>query len=581
MHRIGFNRWKRLPTQELLTSLLSKTSYGSYGAPMAMITGGQAVAETLASLGVTRVFGIVSVHNLPIYDALSLHPDIEVTNVRHEQAAAHAADAYSRVTGGLGVILTSTGPGAVNAIAGIYEAAFVSSQLLMITGQIESRFRGKAKGFLHEYEKQPDMLGSVCRAVASVRYTEDISTDIAGVVDDIRRGRPQPGAVEIPIDLQYRTAEVQIVGSPDVERLSPDENLLDQAAELLQQAERPIIWAGGGVNISGAANELTALAERLGAPVVTTIEGRGSISEAHELSLGFRTDRMLGMEIFEEADVVFAVGTRFQNYATRVWTLPMPENLIHVDVDPGVIGRNYSASVAVVGDAKLALQGMLDRIDDGNVDEQFVDRCRKIRTADEQAVQEEIGADHSQIVSIIRRLLPDACPVVRDSTVPGYTWGNRLLQIVRSRTSIRPAAVAIGPGLPLAMGAAIGSETHALLVQGDGGLQLSIGELSACAEHQIPVIVLVFNDSGYNILRIIQDNVLGRKHGTELPTVDFVAVAEGMGVDAERVEGVDQFEPALQRALDRPGPTLLDIDMEFLAPIQLPLPAHQRARDDD
>ena len=548
---------------------------------MAMITGGQAVAETLASLGVTRVFGIVSVHNLPIYDALSLHPDIEVTNVRHEQAAAHAADAYSRVTGGLGVILTSTGPGAVNAIAGIYEAAFVSSQLLMITGQIESRFRGKAKGFLHEYEKQPDMLGSVCRAVASVRYTEDISKDIAGVVDDIRRGRPQPGAVEIPIDLQYRTAEVQIVGSPDVERLSPDENLLDQAAELLQQAERPIIWAGGGVNISGAAHELTALAERLGAPVVTTIEGRGSISEAHEFSLGFRTDRVLGMEIFEDADLVFAVGTRFQNYATRVWTLPMPENLIHVDVDPGVIGRNYSASVAVVGDAKLALQGMLDRIDSGNVDEQFVDRCRKIRTADEQAVQEEIGADHSQIVSIIRRLLPDACPVVRDSTVPGYTWGNRLLQIVRSRTSIRPAAVAIGPGLPLAMGAAIGSETHALLVQGDGGLQLSIGELSACAEHQIPVIVLVFNDSGYNILRIIQDNVLGHKHGTELPTVDFVAVAEGMGVDAERVEGVEQFEPALQRALDRSGPTLLDIDMELLAPIQLPLPAHQRARDDD
>ena len=135
-----------------------------------------------------------------------------------------------------------------------------------------------------------------------------------------------------------------------------------------------------------------------------------------------REGRGLG-EIFEDADLVFAVGTRFQNYATRVWTLPMPENLIHVDVDPGVIGRNYSASVAVVGDAKLALQGMLDRIDNGNVDEQFVDRCRKIRTADEQAIQEEIGADHSQIVSIIRRLLPDACPVVRDSTVPGYTWG--------------------------------------------------------------------------------------------------------------------------------------------------------------
>ena len=157
-----------------------------------------------------RVFGIVSVHNLPIYDALSLHPNIEVTNVRHEQGAAHAADAYSRVTGELGVILTSTGPGALNAVAGIYEAAFVSSQLLMITGQIESRFRGKGKGFLHEYEKQPDMLRTVCRSVASVRYTEDISKDIVTVVDDIRRGRPQPGAVEIPIDLQYRKVEMEI-----------------------------------------------------------------------------------------------------------------------------------------------------------------------------------------------------------------------------------------------------------------------------------------------------------------------------------------------------------------------------------
>jgi acetolactate synthase-1/2/3 large subunit len=138
--------------------------------------------------------------------------------------------------------------------------------------------------------------------------------------------------------------------------------------------------------------------------------------------------------------------------------------------------------------------------------------------------------------------------------------------------------VAIGPGLPLGMGAAIGSGNHTLIVQGDGGLQLSIGELSACAEHQIPVIVLVFNDSGYNILRIIQENVLGRKHGTELPTVDFVKVAEGMGVDAERVEGLEQFEPALARALERRGPSLLDIDMNFLAPIHLPLPAHQRSQ---
>ncbi len=543
-----------------------------------MMTGGQAVAETLSAIGVKHVFGIVSVHNLPIYDALSLHRDIQIINVRHEQAAAHAADAYSRVTGELGVLLTSTGPGAVNAVPGIYEAAFVSSRVMMITGQIESRFRGKGKGFLHEHEKQPEMLNTVCRSVASVRYTEDISRELARVADDIRRGRPQPGAIEIPIDLQYRTTDIEIVGSSKTERIAPDEILLDQAAEILRTAERPVIWAGGGVNISGAGQELTAFAERLGAPVVTTIEGRGSISETHPLSLGFRTDRVSGMEIFEEADAVLAVGTRFQNYATRVWSLPMPEKLVHVDVDPEVIGRNYPAAVAVVSDAKLGLEGLLKRVKEGNVDRQFVDRCLKIRASDEQAVREEIGSDHSQIVSIIRQLLPEDSPIVRDSTVPNYTWGNRLLPIVRSRTSVRPAAVAIGPGLPLGMGAAIGSGNHTLIVQGDGGLQLSIGELSACAEHQIPVIVLVFNDSGYNILRIIQDNVLGRKHGTELPTVDFVKVAEGMGVDAERVDGLEQFEPALARALERQGPTLLDIDMNVLAPIRLPLPAHQRSQ---
>ena len=550
----------------------------SYGASMAMMTGGQAVAETLALLGVSKVFGIVSVHNLPIYDAISLHPDIQVINVRHEQAAAHAADAYSRVTGELGVILTSTGPGALNAVAGIYEAAFVSSKLLMVTGQIESRFRGKGKGFLHEYEKQPELLSNLCRTVSSVRYAEDISRDMAAVADDIQRGRPQPGAIEIPIDLQYQSADIGLFASRTISRLVPDKALLNQALALLENAQRPLIWAGGGVNISGASGELTDLAERMGAPVVTTIEGRGAISEAHDLSLGFRTDRRSAAEIFEEADVVLAIGTRFQNYATRVWTLQMPENLIHIDVDPGVIGRNYPAAVPIVADAKMALQELLQGLGKTAVDEQFLERCRKIKEADEEAIKEEIGPDHSEIVSVIRRLLPEECPVVRDSTVPNYTWGNRLLKILRSRTSIRPAAVAIGPGLPLAMGAAIGSMSHALLVQGDGGLQLSIGELSACAEHQIPVIALVFNDSGYNVLRIIQENVLGHKHGTELSKINFVTVAQGMGVEAERVEGIEQFEPALARALARSGPSVIEIDMDFLSPIELPLPAHQRAR---
>lgn len=552
---------------------------------MAQMSGADAVASTLARMGVRHVFGIVSVHNLPIYEAVSKRPDMEVVNVRHEQAAAHAADAYSRVTGHLGVVLTSTGPGATNAVAGLYEASFTSSRVLMITGQIESRFLGKGKGFLHEHERQADMLRSVCRAVATVRHTEHVSRDLSRVADDIRTGRPQPGAVEIPIDLQYRVAEVELHGAPDVERLVPDAALLDDAASLLASAERPLIWAGGGVNGAGASAELTALAEQLGAPVLTTIEGRGSIPEDHPLCLGFRTDRTAVYEIVDEADVMLAVGTRFQNYATRVWSLRPPTQLIHLDADPGVIGRNYPAALPIVGDALLGLVGIRDRIAGSSVDEGFVERARKVRDADNEAVFDEIGPDHAAIVSVIRRLLPDDAPVVRDSTVPNYAWGNRLLPILRQRTSVRPAAVAIGPGLPLGIGAALGSGRPTLVIQGDGGFMLSIGELSSCAQHGLPVIVCLFNDRGYGVLRGIQDAVFGERHGTELATPDFVAVAEAMGVTGIGVGSVAEFESAFAEAVRRAeadeGPTLIDIDLTALHPISLPLPAHQRRSADE
>ena len=548
---------------------------------MTQMTGGEVVAATLARIGVRHVFGIVSVHNLPIYDALSLRRDIEIVNVRHEQAAAHAADAYSRASGELCVVLTSTGPGAVNAVAGLYEAAFVSSKVLMITGQIESRFRGKGKGFLHEHETQAEMLRTICRQVSSIRHGEEISKEIARVADDIRFGRPQPGAVEIPIDLQYKIVDSEIVGTREVPSLVPDESLLEEAARQLSKAERPIIWAGGGVNISDGAKALTALAETLGAPVMTTIEGRGSIPEDHDLSLGFCSDRPLMAEAFEEADLVLAVGTRFQNYATKVWTLPLPDHLIHIDADAGVINRNYQSSLPIVGDARLSLEGILERLTGSSVDNQFVERLKKWKGADQAELLNEIGPDHAAIVSIIRTILPRDGRIVRDSTVPNYTWGNRLLPILESRTSMRSASSAIGPGLPLGIGAALGSGAPTVVIQGDGGLMLSIGELAACAEHQIPVTICVFNDSGYGVLRIIQDSVYGHRHGTDLPKNDFVKIAEGMGVEAEHVRGIDEFEKAFARAILNPGPTLLDIDMSYLAPITFPLPAHQRKKSDE
>ncbi|HCB37075.1 MAG TPA: thiamine pyrophosphate-binding protein, partial [Acidimicrobiaceae bacterium] len=521
------------------------------------MTGGEAVAATLAAVGVRHVFGIVSVHNLPMYEALSRRTDVEVVKVRHEQGAAHAADAYFRATGEMAAVLTSTGPGAANAVAGLYEAGFASSRVLMVTGQAESRFYGKAKGFLHENERQVEMLRSVCRAVASVRQSEQIPTEIMRVAADICTGRPQPGAVEVPIDLQYRRAEVHVPDWSPPAPVAPDADVLDDAAARLAGAVRPLVWAGGGVNIAGAADELTELAERLGAPVVTTIEGRGAIAEDHPLSLGFCSDRGPMADVFDEADLLLAVGTRFQNYATRVWSLRLPEELLHLDVDPAVIGLNYPASLPIVADAKAGLRGLLDRLPEaggagaGGADSGFVDRARKIAAAEAEQVRTEIGVDHSAVCDTIRRLLPADGRIVRDSTVPAYTWGNRLLPILRSRTSIRPGAVAIGPGVPMGIGAAVGSGAPTVVIQGDGGLLLSLGELSACAEHGLPVIVLVFNDAGYGVLRVIQDAVFDEHHGTDLPRTDFVAVAEAMGVAAEAVGSAAEFEAAFGRAVER------------------------------
>ncbi|MEZ5233005.1 MAG: thiamine pyrophosphate-binding protein [Acidimicrobiia bacterium] len=545
---------------------------------MTRMNGGEAVAAALSALGVTHVFGIVSVHNLPIYEALSRREDITVVRCRHEQGATHAADAFARTSGGLGVVLTSTGPGAVNAMAGLYEAQFGSSPVLMITGQIETRFLGKGKGFLHEAERQVEMLRTVTRRAESVRRTEDIAATVIAVATDLRRGRPQPGAIEIPIDLQYRTAEVEVPPPPPPSPTHPEPSAIEAAAKLLNQAERPLIWAGGGVISADAAAALEQVATALGAPVITTIEGRGALPEDHPLCLGPRVERTALSPIIGEADVVLAVGTRFQNYATRVWQLAIGGELIHIDADPAVIDRNYPAALPIVADARVALEALAPRLRAGNVDDGFVDRARKSVQADLEQSREETGPDHWAIWQAIRRLLPPDAPIVRDSTVPAYLWGNRVLPVLRPRTSVRPSSLAIGPGVPLAVGAALGSGARTLLIQGDGGLMLSVGELATLAEYRLPVVVCVFNDRGYGVLRQIQDGVMDHRFGVDLHTPDFAKLGEAMGIASERVAGVEQFEAAFARAVDRDGPTLLDIDMAALAPLQFPLPAHQQRR---
>ncbi|MEO9253926.1 MAG: thiamine pyrophosphate-binding protein [Tepidiformaceae bacterium] len=547
---------------------------------MRELTGGEAVYETLLALGVEHVFGIVSVHNIPIYDAILRGGGITPISVRHEQGALHAADGYARATGKLGVAITSTGPGVTNSMTGLFEAGFASSPVLMITGQIDSSYYGKGKGFLHEAENQLPMLRTITGRTESVRRPEEIADTVFRVAIEVMTGRPRPSAVEIPVDFQYARADFDIPSVEAWPRITPNREAIERAAELLRGAQRPIIWSGGGVLTANAGGTLTQLAEALNAPVFTSVNGRGAISEEHPLAMGPLPQQPQFGEVIEAADVVLAVGTRFQGGATRNWTVKIPGKLIHLDADPGVIGRNYAPDVAIVGDAGLGLAGLLRGVAkrDGG-DAAFTARAQQLRDEVRAQIRHQIGPDYTAIMDTMRELLPADGRIVRDATVPAYLWGNRAIPIVAPRTSLHSTSAAIGPGLPLAIGAAIGSGKKTALIQGDGGFMLNIGELATAVQHQAPIIVCVFNDRGYGVLRSIQSSTFdGRQTGVELATPDFVMVAKGMGMAAEAVGSVAEFRAAFGRAVAADGPVLLDIDMTKLVPmggLGTPRPAKQ------
>ena len=535
---------------------------------MAELTGGEAVYESLRALGVEHVFGIVSIHNIPIYDAILRGGGITAVSVRHEQGAVHAADGYARATGKLGVAITSTGPGAANGMTGLFEAGFASSPVLMITGQVDTTTYGKGKGVLHEAENQLPMLRTVTRVAESIRRPEEVGETVVRVAQQIRTGRPQPGAIEIPIDVQYARGEVDIPHLEAWPRLTPNKANLASAVNLLNEARKVVIWAGGGVVWSGASADLVQLAEALGAPVVTSTNGRGAIPETHPLCVGALAPQPGMTEMFENADVILAIGTRFQSSETLEWKLPMPGKIIHIDADPAVISRNYAPEVAVIGDARLAIAGLIRGLEGGPKDQEFLARSQQLRDATRIQMRTMIGPDYEQIMDSMRDLLPRDAFVVRDATIPAYLWGNRLIPILEPRTSINPTSNAIGPALPLAIGAAIGTGKKAAIIQGDGGFMLNIAELSTAVQYNVPIIVCVFNDQGYGILRTLEARAFeGRQIGTELATPDFAMVARGMGMHGETVRGVAEFKDAFARAVKADGPVLLDIDMSALHPM--------------
>ena len=537
-------------------------------------TGADLVANALYHLGVEHVFAIVSIHNMPMLDAINRLGKTKIIDVRHEQAGTHAADGYARASGKLGVMIASTGPGTSNTVTGLYEAQYGSSRVLVITGQAETGFYGKGLAYVHEAEQQVPMLDSVCRRVESPRAPSQLGPALQNVLTDMYTGRGAPGALEIPIDIQYAANASMDIQLPDNDQFAPDESKLELVINALQHTQRRILLVGGGAIAAEAQEEVQALAEQLQIPVLTTVDGRGVIPEDHPLCIGNYYNSAGMYRAIADADLTLAIGTKFAVGVDGQFAAQTPPGkLVHIDIDSNMVGRTHRAHIGLVADAKLALQGIHQKLSELQAnDAQFTDKILHAGEGIRQAMRGRLGTDWPQVMDCIRDKLPADSVFVRDQTISAYNWGNQQFPILTPRTSINPTSGAIGPGFPMSVGAAIASQpsgSKALVVHGDGGFMFHATELATCAQYQIPLIICVFNDSGYGVLRYLQQSRFGRINETDLGKVAFAQMAESMGVPGERVASVEAFSDAMDRALAADGPYLIDVDMEHFAPMEI------------
>lgn len=543
---------------------------------MTAFTGADLVADALAQLEVEHVFAIVSIHNMPMLDAINRLGKTKIIDVRHEQAGTHAADGYARASGKLGVMIASTGPGTSNTVTGLYEAQYGSSRVLVITGQAETKFYGKGLSYVHEAENQLPMLASVCRRVESPRSPGQLGSALAAVVNDMYTGRGAPGALEIPIDIQYADNEPANIRLPSVQEFAPDLTEQNKIVSSLVASKKRVIIAGGGVIAAGAGDALLQLAERLDMPVITTVDGRGALPEDHPRCIGNYYNSEGIYRAIQGADVTLAIGTKFAVGVDGQFAKQTPPgDLIQIDIDGNMIGRTHTATLGLVADARLALEGInaeLAQLPDEQIqanDAQFNASVWEAKDGVHRAMRARLGSDWPQVMDCIRAKLPDDAVFVRDQTISAYNWGNQQFPILQPRTSINPTSGAIGPGFPMSMGAAIAVGRKSLVVHGDGGFMFHATELATCAQYQVPLIICVFNDSGYGVLRYLQQTRFGRINETDLGKVAFAQMAESMGVPGERVASVAQFAQAMDRAMAAKGPYLIDVDMEHFALMEI------------
>lgn len=528
--------------------------------------GGDLLVEVMTSLGVECAFGVVSVHNLPLVDAVDRR--LRFIPVRHEAAAVSAADGYGRARGSIGVAVTSTGTGAGNAAGSLIEAQTAGTAVLHLTGQIPSEHLGRERGVIHETRDQIGMLRAVSKLALTLTASECAGSLLRSAAATALAAPAGPVSVEWPIDLQYRE-QVDGVAEPQPASPFPDAADIEEAARLIAEARRPLLWLGGGAH--KAAPQVARLVARTGAGILTSNAGRGVVPEDNHRCVGNFASSPGCERLLAEADLLVAVGTHFRSNETRDFTLPLPRPHILVDVRPAAFGRAYACDVGLVGDAAAVIDALVTALpDESDAEEGWATRVATTRLTVRRDLREGIG-QQALICDAIRTSLPRHSVVARDVTIPSSSWGNRLLDMYDPLANVYARGGGIGQGLAMGIGAAVArpQEPVALIV-GDGGLAVHLGELLTLAQERPWLTVVLFDDGGYGVLRNMQDRHVGRRSGVDLVTPHFGGLCRSMHLFHERVTDAGAFGPVFERALAERGPAVIEVDVDAIGEMPVP-----------
>lgn len=527
-------------------------------------TVGDIITAFLLNCGVKTAFGVISIHNMPILDAFYRSGNIRFVPSRGEAGAVNMADSYARVSGSLGVAVTSTGTGAGNACGAMVEANTAGTPLLHLTGQVESPYVELNCGYIHEAPRQLDMLRAVSKKAFRVTAADTALDTIKEAVRVALTAPSGPVSVEIPIDIQAAQIDwPEDLTTPSIEITRAPQSAIDELADALVKAQRPMLWLGGGAR--HAADAALQFAE-LGFGVISTVNGRGIVPEMHPRTLGAFTYHSETEKLYATCDAMLMVGSRLRSNEALSYRLRLPTPLYRVDVVDH--HPSYEAEFFVQGDSRDTLERLALAMGSRMiVDPKFGSDVMKTRRTIHEIERSSLG-QYTELVDAVQDAGGDDFVWVRDVTLGNSIWGNRMLRLTGPRDGVHALGGGIGQGLPMAVGAALAAEGRQVICMvGDGGLMLNPGEFATAVQEKADFILLLMNDKGYGVIKNIQNARYGSRNCyVDLHTPDFEAFCNSLQVPYLRVDDLSTTADKLKQARRHSGPVVIEFALDKIGP---------------